>query len=63
MFSDYAIYIRDRSGTFRDRIMNVTSVDIIETLNESGTWTIKSTTPEPCPFRSGDGIVLYKNGK
>lgn len=63
MFSDYAIYIRNKDGRFRDRLINVGSVDIIEMLNAPGTWTIKSTTPERCPFGSGDGIVIYKNGK
>ena len=63
MFSDYAIYIRSKDGKFRDRLVNVESVDIIEMLNDPGSWTIESTTPEPCPFVSGDGIVVYKNGK
>lgn len=63
MFSEYAIYIRNKDGLFRDRLVDIGSVDIIETLNNVGSWTIKSTTPEPCPFTSGDGIVIYKNGK
>lgn len=63
MYSDYAIYIRDKNGKFRDRLVNVESVDIIEMLNSSGSWTIKSTTPERCPFVAGDGIVVYKNGQ
>ncbi len=63
MYSDYAIYIRDREGNFRDRIVNIESLDIIESLNDPGSWTIKSTTPERCPFMAGDGIVVYKNGQ
>lgn len=63
MFSDYAIYIRGRDGRFRDRLVDVESVDIIERLNDPGSWTIKSTTPDPCPFTAGDGIVVYKNGQ
>ena len=63
MFSDYAIYIRGKDGRFRDRLVNVESVDIIEILNEPGSWTIESTTPERCPFIAGDGIVVYKNGE
>lgn len=63
MFSDYAIYIRNKEGKFYDRLVNVKSVDIIERLNDPGTWTIKSTTPERCPFSAGDGIVVYKNGQ
>lgn len=63
MYSDYAIYIRDKEGNFRDRLVNIESLDIIESLNDPGTWTIKSTTPERCPFTAGDGIVVYKNGK
>lgn len=63
MFSDYAIYIRDREGNFRDRLVFIESLDIIESLNDPGSWTIKSTTPERCPFMAGDGIVVYKNGQ
>jgi len=63
MFSDYAIYIRGKDGYFRDRLVDIESVHIIEMLNDPGSWTINSTTPEPCPFVAGDGIVVYKNGK
>ena len=62
MYSDYAIYIRNKDGSFRDRLIDVASVNIIETLNNIGSWTIKSKTPERCPFMVGDGIVIYKNG-
>ena len=62
MYADYAIYIRNKDGSFRDRLIDVASVNIIETLNNIGSWTIKSKTPERCPFVVGDGIVIYKNG-
>ena len=62
MYSDYAIYIRNKDGSFRDRLVDVASVNIIETLNNIGSWTIKSKTPDRCPFIVGDGIVIYKNG-
>ena len=62
MYSDYAIYIRNKDGSFRDRLIEVASVNIIEVLNDIGSWTIKSTTPERCPFTIGDGIAIYKNG-
>ena len=62
MYSDYAIYIRNKDGSFRDRLIDVKSVNIIEVLNDIGSWTIKSTTPERSPFVIGDGIVIYKNG-
>ena len=62
MYSDYAIYIRNKDGSFRDRLIDVASVNIIETLNNIGSWTIKSKTPERCPFMVGDGIVIYKDG-
>lgn len=62
MFADYAIYIRGKDGVFRDRLIDVTEVDIVEKLNDVGSWSIKSKTTERCPFRAGDGIVIYKNG-
>jgi len=62
MYSEYAIYIRGMNGTFRDRLVDIASLSIIEILNDIGSWTIKSTVPERCPFVVGDGIVVYKNG-
>lgn len=62
MYSDYAIYIRNKDGSFRDRLIDVASVNIIEMLNDIGSWTIKSKTSDRCPFMVGDGIVIYKNG-
>lgn len=62
MYSDYAIYIRGKDGYFRDRLVNIESVKIVEMLNAAGTWTIESTTPDRCPFQPGDGIVVYKGG-
>lgn len=62
MYADYAIYIRNKDGSFRDRLIDVASVNIIEVLNDIGSWTIKSKTPERCPFMVGDGIVIYKEG-
>ena len=63
MLSDFAIYIRDINGSFRDRLIDITSVSIIEVLNDVGSWTIKSTTTERCPFQIGEGIVVYRNGE
>lgn len=62
MYSDYAIYIRGKDGAFRDRLIDITSLNIIEVLNDIGSWTLKSTTPERCPFMVGDGLVVYKDG-
>lgn len=62
MYSDYAIYIRNKDGSFRDRLIDVASVNIIEVLNDIGSWTIKSRTPERCPIMIGDGLVIYKEG-
>lgn len=62
MYSDYAIYIRSKDGVFRDRIVFYTSLTIIEKLNDPGSWSMQSRTPERCPFMAGDGIVVYKNG-
>lgn len=62
MYSDYAIYIRGKDGVFRNRLIDITSLSIIEVLNDVGSWTLKSTTQERCPFQVGDGIVIYKDG-
>lgn len=63
MFSEYNIYIRDKNGKFTAYLNNVESVDIIERINDPGSWTIKSRTKEQCPFSEGDGIVITRNGE
>ena len=62
MLNQYAIYIRNNAGTFRDRLTDVTELSIVEAYNDVGSWSVKSTTAATCPFRGGDGIVIYRNG-
>ncbi len=62
MLNQYAIYIRNNAGTFRDRLTDVTELSIVEAYNDVGSWSVKSTTAGTCPFRAGDGIVIYRNG-
>ena len=62
MISSYSVYIRSKDGTYRDRLLAISSMSFLETLNDVGSWTIKSTTPDQCPFTAGDGIVVYRNG-
>ena len=63
MLGNYTIYIRDKNGYFRDRLTDITTLQIIEKVNDVGSWSIKSKTKEKCPFRAGDGIVVYKKGR
>ena len=62
MFGQYVIYIRDRDGVFTRRINDVTTVKLLEKINDAGSWTITSTTADDQPFTSGDGIVILKDG-
>ena len=62
MFAKYAVYIRDRSGNYRQQLTDIESIEILEKLNDPGSWTIRSRTPYPCPFLGGDGIVVSRNG-
>ena len=62
MFSEYNIYVRNKDGKFTNNLTAVESVDIIERINDPGSWTIKSQTKEQCPFSEGDGIVITRNG-
>ena len=63
MFSEYNIYIRNKDGKFTNNLNAVESVDIIERINDPGSWTIRSRTKEQCPFSEGDGIVITRNGE
>ena len=62
MFGKYVIYIRDRNGAFTHILNDVTTVKLLEKLNDPGSWTLTSTTAEDQPFASGDGIVILKDG-
>ena len=62
MLGQYVTYVRDRNGVFKHRLNDVTSVKLLEKVNDVGSWTIASTTPGREPFEPGDGIVMIKNG-
>ena len=61
MFSRYLIYTRNRDGVFTHRLNDVSSVKMLEKVNDIGSWTITSTTPDKPPFEAGDGIVIFKD--
>ena len=63
MFSEFGFYIRGRDGRFKNRLVAVESVNIIEKANDPGSWTLRSRTKEQCPLTEGDGIVVTKNGE
>lgn len=63
MIGDYVIFQRDRSGALKQRLIDVSSVDILEKVNDVGSWNIKSVTDYACPFAEGDGIIIFRDGR
>ena len=62
MLGQYVTYVRDRNGVFKHRLNDVTSINLLEKVNDVGSWTIASITPGREPFEPGDGIVMIKQG-
>lgn len=62
MQGQYAVFIRSKDGTLTERLNEFASLDILMTLNDPGSWNIRSTSAEKCPFSAGDGIVVVRNG-
>lgn len=63
MIGDYVIFQRDRTGALKKRLIDVSSVDILEKVNDVGSWNIKSVTDYACPFAEGDGIIIFRDGR
>ena len=62
MQGKYGILVRAIDGEIIDRVNDFTSLRILMTLNQAGSWSISSRTTEPCPFDTGMGIVVVRNG-
>ena len=61
MQATYGIMIRAKDGTLKSRVNDFVSLDILDTLNDVGSWSMKSMTAHPCPFESGDGIIVIRD--
>lgn len=63
MSNNYMSYIRARNGSMLALLKDVNTIDIVEKLNDPGSWNVSSTTPDPCPFVSGSGLVVIRDGE
>ena len=61
MQANYGIMIRAKDGTLKARVNDFVSIDILDTLNDVGSWSMKSVTAQACPFESGDGIIVIRD--
>lgn len=59
----YGIFIRGKNGNLLSRVANFISLNILNTVNEVGSWSLNSTDIEKCPFTPGDGIIVIRNNK
>ena len=58
----YTVFLRGKNGKPKQRMFDISSLDIVEKLNDSGSWVIKSKTADRCPFQAGDGIIVFCKG-
>ena len=63
MFNDFNFYIRNRDGSLKYQINAIETANIIERVNDPGSWALRSRTKEQCHFDEGDGIIITKNGE
>lgn len=63
MQGKYGIFIRGKDGTILARVNDFVSLSILDTLNDVGSWNIKSTTAAKCPFEAGNGIIVVRNNE
>lgn len=61
MKANYGVFIREKDGTLSDRINDFVSLNILDTINSLGSWSISSLTKEKCPFYPGMGTVIVRN--
>ena len=61
MKANYGVFIRESNGRLADRINDFSSLSILDTLNDVGSWSMSSTTQTPCPFKPGMGIIVSRN--
>ncbi len=62
MQGKYAVFVRANNGTLKGRVSDFTALGILATLNNPGSWSLRSTTPDKCPFEPGDGICVARDG-
>lgn len=63
MQAEYGIFIRAKDGELIGRVTDYTSLHILDTLNDVGSWNIQSRTQSPCPFEPGTGIIVVRNSE
>ena len=63
MQAKYGVFARTMEGTLIERISDFVTLRILMTLNDVGSWSIKSRTKEPCPFEPGMGIVVVRDSE
>ena len=63
MQGKYGVFIRARDGQILARVNDFVSLSILDTLNDVGSWSIKSTTTSKCPFEAGQGVIVVRNNQ
>lgn len=63
MQAHYTVFVRRLDGTLQISVPDYVSLNIIDTLNDVGNWSLRSTTLTQCPFKTGDGIIIARDGE
>ncbi len=59
----YRIVVSDFRGNFLFEITDsdFVSLEIIDQLNDAGSWKLRNRTKEPCPFSACNAIIVFRN--
>lgn len=57
----YGVFLRAKDGTLIDMYNDFVSLNILDTINNVGSWSMSGVTKKSCPFHPGMGIVVVRN--
>lgn len=60
MNSEYYIRVVEYDGTFKSEIKDFQSLYILDTINDLGSWKLRSSSYEKCPIDASDYVYIFK---
>ena len=61
MEKKYTVFVRGKDGSQGTMLSDFVRLQILDTLNDFGEWSMKSVTNGVCPFTAGDGISVFRD--
>jgi len=57
----YGVFLREQDGHLSDMLIDFSTLHILDTINDLGSWSMESVSKSKCPFVPGMGIVVVRN--